>query len=582
MLMKNWLIWGWVIFTIVFVEICPSISWSAIYYVDFVSGRNENTGTKASPKQNIPATLAAGDIVYLKRGVSYNANYTFSNSGTLKVKNENGSHTAGGNTLTSATTNFAASGVTTADHVFINGEGWFGIASVGTTSLTLTTTTKHTSTGVAFCVANNITITIDQSWGTGSAIFKGNLNLTGRNYIVVDGVITKGIEFTNPVSHYRFIDTYNSDTGPYYYGIILRNLYFHDNYPVYDGISDYGAIKIQHVSHSLLQNLIIEDVGTQAATLDWGNGLFLFYLQYTTIDNNVIKRVAGDGIQVGGWESGYLQNTEIAYSGYVHCVPSGDVHNDGLQSVGGLNNFVMRYNRIHDNPANTQLNGMTNFKMYNNLIYDTILQGGYCGNQLGGGNEGLRIITSSGEIYNNIIAFNIYDAIHVGWGYSCAGPITIKNNIFYENDDLNGGGAEVLIDKECTSVTTLDHNIYIRKNKPVTNDKIINWGGNSYSLAQARTVGLETNGKKCTAVGCDWTWGNPEVFVDSGRSNPDFRPALSNSSQVGTGVSIGIQFDFNGFKFRNPPSIGAFEYAGSEYTLPSSSIPSPPSDLIIN
>lgn len=586
---KNFLIWGCFIIVMGFLEIFSSTGWSATYYVDYAGGNNVNNGlSDVSPKKTIPTNLVGGDIVYLKRGVTYGESLVVGNSGTGRTYGTTATINSTGYILTVSGETFQTKGITKSDKVYINGEGLFNISSVDSqTQITLASATIHKPlSNVAYSISNPITITIKTTWGSGSAILSAGpgINISQNSNILIDGVVSHGIEIANNGTDKEGINVDQLVSGTAR-NIFLRNLYLHDNYGTRPAILLSGNTSANgHLDYVLVDSCEVYNWGNQDEnTQSVDNDLMQkAYGNYHTYLRNTFHHGSADAIQIYSCEQCYVQFNDL------HDHPHAGPHSDGIQIGGGT--IYVRYNQIYNNEQNMHVSIWGGLSYNTSYIYGNIFHSTAY--------PTYRVIFhiqvdygAVGHISNNIFSYGYYGAFKIwephdsspGAGNGC----TAFNNIFYENNDVGTGTTSIEFNN--TTGAQLNYNIYIRKEKTVSGDKLIKWGAKTYTLSEAKAIGVETHGKKCTAAGCDWTWQSQPVFVDATRSNPNYSPNSSSSPQVNSGRDLSgilpngvVDVDLTPIPQGLAWDIGAYEYTGPVTPpIPSSLIPSPPSGLLI-
>lgn len=522
---------------------------AADYHVDYLSGSDTNNGlSESSPRRTIPTLLAAGDTVYLKRGVTYGQDYRFTKSGTEKAAGVDGTIDADGITFRSASIDFQSSGVTVGDGVYINGEGFFQVKSIPSAkTIVLAGQTKHRSIGnVAFSIARYITLTVKEGWGVGQVMIGGTLRFDACNGIRIDG---KGImEIANLSGSGLYAATSSRN-------IVLQGMYLHDV-----GLSgNSAAIYLANSQYALIEGIRISNIGVDD-NVNGDDGIRVVSdSRYVTMSKLDIDHTNDDGIQMAACDVCYVQETEIK-----NCfAPS--VHSDGIQTnqLGGpAMDVTVRYCEIHDNANNFMLED-AKLTFYSNNVYSTGTVGNY----------GMLIgQLCSVKIFNNIFSNNTYGAIriHATSGLNPSPPTVIRNNIFFDNSKTGQTNtAEISVDASAIDANShLDHNIYVRKATGIDGDKIISWG-TAKTLQESKAQGQDVGSKKCTSYGCDWSWQNPPLFKSENKANPNFAIYSFQSPQVDAASAMDAPaFDITGNPVASTPDIGSFQK------------PNPPAGLI--
>jgi len=514
----------------------------ADYYIDYDSGDDTNNGTSdATPWKHHPwdtnatdtadgTTLAAGDICYFKKGVTYVGALPAEDSGSEKESGTDGVVSASGLVFTSDTATFQTNSVQAGDYIYINGEGVVEISVVDSeTQLTLSSACVFKNrTSVPYLIMNPIKLTISDSWGSGTAKIQGQITTTSREYIWIEGNSSNELQLTKTNGYGIYANN----------GSVLTGFVFKD-FDIYDTDSDDQAgIYLRNVKYTLIDGVEISYVGDIDATLGDDGITTATSAQYTTVQACEIHHNGDDGIHMAPAQDSYIQFCTIH-----HPAPdAGDVHPDAIATSHTSNfDLTIRFNTIYDCRNPTDLEHL-NLEMYGNIIYDTSVGSP--------GNHAIRTkLGVTGKIYNNIIAWNNY-AIY---SYDTSGALDIQNNIFWENGDQNAGQELRLNDGD-----TCKYNIYHRIDLLPTDD-VVNYNGTNYTLDEFKAANLgpgNDNGTGSLARTPNITDYTAQVFTDETRGSQDFTPHSSSSPQVGSGADLGSPYDMDILKVTRPQGVG--------------------------
>ena len=523
---------------------------SATYYIDYATGADGNNGTSTStPWQHAPGdsnatsvaagtTLAAGDVVNFKRGITYAGSITCGDDGDVKSTGTNATITSLGVVLTSVGSTFISDGVVIGDKVYVNGEGLSSVLIVNSeTVITLDTPTLHYNlTGVDFAIVDPITYTIAPTWGSGSALITGGIVTSNRSGLLWEGVVSRGIEVVRD-SVGISVQCNGGSVGQ---ALWFRKMYVHDAVG-----GDNAAFFLRNVDYALIDSCEIDNIGdNDSQSGDDGINCSTRAL-YTTLQNNSITNIGDDGIHLAPMDQGYVQFNTISNAWSIGA------HSDGIaMNSSTLFECTVRYNEIVDCSSPSDIENV-NFHFYYNYVHDTDPNDSK-------GNIGWRYKKAAfGEVENNIFAYNVLPGVKA---YSTAGsPNIIRNNIFWENQSGGNGGQSIEYGA-VTSGSILDYNIYRRREFPASNGVIVSWDGQK-TLAQLKAVGAELNGFYIT----DTT----TFFVDETRATFDPHQPDQLGPQWATGYNNSLMLDFDGVAVPvGSPSIGAYEFLFSPPTPP--------------
>jgi hypothetical protein len=124
--------------------------------------------------------------------------------------------------------------------------------------------------------------------------------------------------------------------------------------------------------------------------------------------------------------------------------------------------------------------------------------------------------------------------------------ITVENNIFNTSmpNDSQGNGSMIVLYNVNPSHYSCNYNLFFRTNK-ILRTHLLN--GTSYYMSTL------------TNLPNSWEDNSPVPSNPMFVSENDLH-LKSNSPAVGTGKKLDLPMDFDGNKWNNPPSIGAFEF----------------------
>ena len=334
-------------------------------------------------------------------------------------------------------------------------------------------------------------------------------------------------------------------------GIVVKNCILERG--VHRGITCAASVNATSIT---IDNCDIHDNG--------GHGIYINdpissgQISYNTIYQNgwrsYIDNHQYDGIQ------GYLGNVNI-FGNIIHDNVSGTAVSDdeshGIYALASKAVMNVYQNTIynHQNGAGIKTRGSAN--IYGNMIYNNHLDG-----IEPGGNGAVNIVVS---IYNNIIFNNGMWGVWTDTKGIGTFSLSIINNTFYKNS-ITSGYREIDIEDDLTALTIknnilfaadasgrtlyadvqtgtvdIDYNLHWRTD----GNPSIRYGDIYPTWAQWQTLGFDTHIE---------TTADP-LFV----STTNFQ-LQTTSPAIGEGVNIGLKTDYDGNAFKNPPSIGAYEY----------------------
>ena len=571
------------IFFLVFCIFFSSLCLAKDYFIDFRNGSDENSGISidqawqhapgSANRSGIPAAtiLLPGDRIIFKRGVKYNDSITVLNSGVELLSGTNGI-IMNSRKLKVPQAILSSYDILPGDTIYVNGEGLFRITIVSGDELTLDGQVKvldkpgetntfrdgmlHVGeTGVAFFIGRCISYISSPDWGSGNAVISGGFTIKGMNAIIIDGGKDRELEFADyigPAINHNYVTT--EARGLFFNGMLIHEC---------SGNSAQSAIYLRNISYSNVSNSEIYNNGILSSPKIGNDGIYVDNCNYVTIQGCDIHHNMDDGIHMTIADKSYIQHCKI----YDHVSPI--VHADGIQ-FHGLDqrwHVTVRYNMVFNNESPTQWSS-ADFSCYYNAFYDTTP------NSLG--NIGIRFQSASdqtGEIYNNIFAYNSINAV---LGRSETENIRIINNIFWENKSVTGGdgyGPDVSISNP-SSQSYIHNNIYVRREFEPLNGTVIEWGSTRYSVDGTYSVlnaVLDDVSEPIDHALDDL--GNPNLLIGSGdkyfdkstatdikfwrlenRSSVEFTPFDRKSPQVSAGYNLGLKYDMYGEKV-NPDNV---------------------------
>jgi hypothetical protein len=314
-----------------------------------------------------------------------------------------------------------------------------------------------------------------------------------------------------------------------------------------------------------------ENIILRYNTLDtYCNQNYNEYLSYNTGDGirllQGVKNVEVYGNNFSNW--GHTSMEIVAVGSSTRSIENIKVHNNyfysgdiqygramGFRVIEGLTNpekpIEFYNNLIVDQAVRSQV-GAPYTKIYNNIWFGTYRREKHDAAASAalsiGGSRGKA---KSMEIYNNIFAYA------AGYGMRIASASTyppeedniIRNNIFFENEErqLWGSSRGVYEDQ------LFENNIFYSSKT----SNVIEVGGKIMKVSDFNAL---ITGDKVNNPHNFITSGNLDVnplFVDP--KNGDFR-LKAGSPAIGAGINVGLTHDYAGRPYKNPPSIGPYEY----------------------
>jgi len=527
------------------------------YYVDYTSGSDSNTGItsgdafKHSPGDanatgvSAAVTLAAGDVVYFRKGITYEGQITPAQSGSAVVAGSTGAITAPG-VLTDTNETFETDSVAVGDQVYIyhsktsvtatwvESVGLFTVGSIDSeTQITLSDFdgVAHATAEMTYVISRPITYT-STSWGTGAAIIDGGDSLDFAfdvrtvSYLRFEGLTIQNYSATN----YYDAAIYGRDTADHIYVV---SCVFDDLAANTAWIANYGILKGCTITDVVLTGFLAPDFAGGGAESD-----------YQLIDNNTLTNATRS--YWGGYFTVYRYNTvtDLTGAGFGY-------HGDAigpLDNGAGPTSYVWIY-------GNTIDNSIEFFAIYGNeslpsyvVIHSNVIIGRY--STSGYGDNG---ILGRGSIYiyvlnNTWVGPDSVKPLANYWtvlgGTAVSDRWFIENNIF-----VTTSGVLIKIDTEGATNFTCDYNHYVTSYADP-----FRHGGSERSYAYwTGTLGYDANSIS------DLT--TDPSFTDS--SSLDF--TLSSASpDIGAGTDLSSMFtlDHDG-DARVASDLGAYRYSAT-------------------
>jgi hypothetical protein len=308
-------------------------------------------------------------------------------------------------------------------------------------------------------------------------------------------------------------------------GLIVKNCHIHhfgSKVGVWGG--DGYALSLWY-SDMLIKDNIIHDCGRRLISLYLYNQVI--HPHDVIIEGNTLYdgyHTSGIDINTnasGSWENIIIRNN-IFYqnTNSIDAAENPTVENIFIAEQGTLTgsvNDVYIYNNIFRNPNyySILLEHASSIFIYNNTFYGdnpaaTTLNGGFV-------------------------------------GMSGAGSYTLKNNVFYNNiSHSTNANFRCLSIASTTGTAISDYNLFYNIDESQT---LVSWHSTGYAPSQWATY-KTVSGQDVHSPTPD----NP-LFV----SSSDYH-LRAGSPTIGSGVNIGLKTDYEGNAFKNPPSIGAYEY----------------------
>lgn len=360
---------------------------------------------------------------------------------------------------------------------------------------------------------------------------RGLIDLTNRSYIIISGLTIRNGEYciinSNPsvntsyltirncVFNYSICGIYMSMGGK----ITNSNLTLENNYYYRCQAANhlYGTSNDNYI----IRNNIVEDGGTIDGIDRWArNGAWqdeeAFGLQNPVnclIESNIVK---------GGFQKAIFLYANDGYTASNNTI---------------CNNFI--YNTI---ARAIQMEGDGNYALDNNRVYSNVIINTGKKGALGGSygfylRQGLNS-SEMNYIENNVI-FGCDDTypIYLGFISGSNHYWTIRNNII-----ANYGSVAAIGIASYTNQLILDYNCW-------DTDGLFWLPSGQKTLAQMQALGFEKHSMVA----------NPQFINAGGSKATDYR-LQTISPCIGKGCPVGLITDFQGNKWRNPPSIGAIEY----------------------
>lgn len=263
----------------------------------------------------------------------------------------------------------------------------------------------------------------------------------------------------------------------------------------------------------------------------------------SAIRGNVIQAgsVLGALIQHSAGIGTIIEDNDISGPAY----PGNATDGGGIFIDQGTRNLVVQRNKIHDLPYPPNLadgsNACSGFAL---CLYRTnaprvasnIITRVYAGVRVNGSDNGYAGTETQGAVIANNTFHDITSDV-VFLRANVARPDAIS---FVNNTGTKIGG------------------VFFRVQDTGTEQSVVDW--NNYSGAAAGYEG-QTEGQHSLSVDPLFL-GGPNPTTAEG-----FRPGYG-SQLVGAGTPVGVKYDFSGYRFNVPPSIGAFEVPGPSVFQP--------------
>jgi len=538
------------VFTLVFTDV--SVCLSATYYVDYAGGADTYNGTSsATPFKHCPGdsdatanvastTLAAGDIVYFKKGVSYKTILECGWSGSSVATGTNGTITSTG-VLTDFDTPFGS--VATGHYIYIyhskpsitgtwvSSCGLWKIESKISNSQIILANydgAAHETAEITYTIFNPIIYTIKNDWGTGDhAIFDAEntryacFNIQGNDYLVVDGLKFQNTAYAGTLSynwHAAVVSansTLTAESACSY--VVVQNCYFQD-------------MAVNGFDTSWGDHLVLKNNEVLRAAF---NGLGLHIGNYILYEGNT---VTGPGCRSGiaAFSYGIVRNNSIKdmttnWQGY---------HADGLNIYDGWggNSYGWTYGNYIENcvqglPFYAAGGGAHHHVVCNNVFY-----GRYT--ETGTGDSYIKVNGGSYlYIYNNTFYGSFYKPWHIQNGGGIPDHIYFKNNILYDTKTVAPG---MIVYTAGTNIV-FDNNHYYAPNYSTPFEYL----GQRKAYSEWKTIGFDIN-----------SYNN--ITTDPLLTNPpnDFRLQVG-SACIDSGIDLSAYFNFD--------KDGKLRLAGSDW-----------------
>jgi len=528
----------------------------ATFYVDYVGGADSNVGTDSGHAwKHCPgdvnatgnpasATLAAGDIVYFKKGVSYLGQVTCGQSGASVTTGGTGSITALG-VLTDAGASFQTANVQPGQQVYIyhfklsvfgtwvESCGLFTVASVGSqTQLTLSdfNGVAHATAEMTYVISNPITYKSLSSWGTGDAIISGEAT---RNY---------GFDCeTKSFLRFDSIKFYNMAAADYIRAAIYGRELAPHIYTVSCKFDTLAASSQWTGNYSIFKNCICTSV------------LFFNFLapDFNSVVNSDYQLVEGNSCNGGtrSWSAGYCGI--LRYNTILNLKSEAfTYHEDGIGPIGNARtSYIWIYgNTVDDTVEFFALYGTDAYSdhivIHDNLVIGRYGTTGYGDNGIFG--RGSQYV----YIYNNTFVgpstkMLVSMMIIIGESVAAGDHWVVENNIFVTTD-----GRMIEIGSSGATNFACDYNHYVSLSAtPFV-----------YSLAYhtyADWKGLGYDAHSIADLATD------PLFVDNSYATLDAHLQVG-SPDIGIGVNFSTMFTLDKDKNVRPASgawdLGAYEY----------------------
>ena len=341
-----------------------------------------------------------------------------------------------------------------------------------------------------------------------------SVDLDKHEYVTFDGL------------ELAYSGRYGITCGEYPYselsGLMVKNCNIH-HFGSKLGAGGY-ALSIWY-SDVLIKGNVIHDASRRLTSLNLNNQVIH--------PHNII--IEGNSFYDGFHESGVGINTNAAGT-WDNVIIRNNLFYQNTNAVDAVENPISQ--ALFVAVQGTLTGSTTNIHIYNNIFKNT--------------NYYFAIFEHANSVYlynNTFCGFNTtIKAQNMAYiNIIGAGNTSIKNNIFYNNITWAMVPYTRNISVAPTAGTvTMDNNLYYNID-PV--QSLITWRGVNYTQSQWATYKSKT--------GQDAHSPTPSDPLFDSSSDYHLR---AGSHAIGTGVNVGLKTDYDGSAFKNPPSIGAYEY----------------------
>ncbi len=305
-----------------------------------------------------------------------------------------------------------------------------------------------------------------------------------------------------------------------------------------------------------VKNCYVSHIGIKGSRVGYG---IEFWHSDSHVHNNIIRECGRRAISTRPQDasSGRLHDVLIEYNTISNCYHAGiDIAGEELAT---FENLTVRYNYIYETEnqhtvapegysmAHIGINGKETANSFTNIMV-------YANISVAPTQPSIIIYNGQNiKVYNNTLygcnqnsdAFNGQLYLH-GKTHDCE----IKNNIFYNNNDFSRNSYWPCIystfETDFESVD-VDYNLYYIEDENNMLFNIQGSGGPYYSNewdSYLNTIGWDSHSQEP----------QDPLFV----SPTDYR-LKEGSPAIGEGLAVGLEYDYMGNSFNNPPSIGAIE-----------------------